>query len=995
MKIRFYHYITGFLLLIIFSGCAVVKEFIEEEEFRTKESEFRNYYQELRTHLNIPSAGKIDTIFYNEDEKKIIIRFTKQFASIPLREENVKAINDSIINFWGEEYSLYQFEIYADKYPIEQLIPNYYRTETLEIDKSRMPISIERKPTLIKNISKPYSVTNGLNDKNILLWHSHGWYYNNQEKRWMWQRARLFQTVEDIGPLNFTIPFLIPMLENAGATVFVPRERDAQVNEVIVDNDNDKQKAFIETTKTKNLKWKTFDTGFAMKNPTLKEGENPFRMGTSKYIETDTVETASVKWNPEFPETGEYVVYISYQSFEDSEEEAIYLVSHAGGQTEFRINQRIGGDTWIHLGKFKFNKGKDKNQFVLLSNKSKTKGRIVSADAVRFGGGMGVVERDGQLSKRAKFLEGSRYWLQFAGMPDTLVYNLNNSKDDYKDDYQSRAEYGNYLYGKPFGPNRNRDEKGLGIPIDVSLAFHTDAGITRNDTVIGTLMIYSTPALDSSEIFPDGVSRLANRDLADIVQTQIVEDLKSLYDSAWTRRQLMDAMYSEAARPNFPSMLLELLSHQNFLDMKFQLDPRFKFDASRSIYKGILKFLSYQYGFDYVVQPLPVTHFSALLIGNKAVLSWQPKEDPLEPTATPEKYIVYTRIDEGGFDNGRLVDSTSFVIENLEPGKIYSFKVTALNKGGESFPSEILSVGISKKNTQPLLVVNGFDRVAPPASFESPTFMGFLNFIDEGVPYLYDYGFTGIQFNFDPNSKWATDDNPGHGASASDFETKIIAGNTFDFTYTHGKALLHNGFSFCSMSDEAAWEGNISLSQYQFIDFIFGEEKKTMPPKLNGPKEVEFQTIPDLLKEKIKTYLQLGGKIFMSGSYIGTDLYSDKDSSGIKYANEVLRMKLKNGFASRRGEVYSVSQKFSKNNSNFTFNTSFGDKIYKVEAPDQLGPINGSETLLRYSENEFSAAVGFSEGRGAVIFGFPFETINEESRRNEVMKSILDYLEVK
>ncbi|MEJ5263337.1 MAG: fibronectin type III domain-containing protein [Ignavibacterium sp.] len=858
-----------------------------------------------------------------------------------------------------------------------------------------MPVSVERKPTLIKNISKPYSVTNGLNDKNILLWHSHGWYYNNQEKRWMWQRARLFQTVEDIGPLSFTIPFLIPMLENAGATVFVPRERDTQINEVIVDNDNDKQKAFIETTKTKNLKWKTFDTGFAMKNPTLKEGENPFRMGTSKYIETDTVETASIKWNPEFPETGEYLVYFSYQSFEDSEEEAIYLVSHAGGQTEFRINQRIGGGTWIHLGKFKFNKGKDKNQFVLLSNKSKTKGKIVSADAVRFGGGMGVVEREGQLSKRAKFLEGSRYWLQFAGMPDTLVYNLNNSKDDYKDDYQSRAEYGNYLYGKPFGPNRNRDEKGLGIPIDISLAFHTDAGITRNDTVIGTLMIYSTPALDSSEIFPDGVSRLANRDLADIVQTQIVGDLRALYDSAWTRRQLMDAMYSEAARPNFPSMLLELLSHQNFLDMKFHLDPRFKFDASRSIYKGILKFLSYQYGFDYVVQPLPVTHFSALLSGNKAVLSWQPKEDPLEPTATPEKYIVYTRVDEGGFDNGRLVDSTSFIIENLEPGKIYSFKVTALNKGGESFPSEILSVGISKKNTQPLLVVNGFDRVAPPASFESPTFMGFLNFIDEGVPYLYDYGFTGIQFNFDPNSKWVTDDDPGHGASASDYETKVIAGNTFDYTYTHGKALLNNGFSFCSISDEAVWDGKVSLSQYQFIDFIFGEEKKTLPPKLNGPKEVEFQTIPDLLKEKIKTYLQLGGKIFMSGSYIGTDLYSDKDSSGIKFANEVLRMKLNTGFASRRGEVYSVNPKFSKNNSNFTFNTSFNDKIYKVEAPDQLGAINGSEILLRYSENEFSAAVGFSEGRGAVIFGFPFETINEESRRNEVMKSILDYLEVK
>lgn len=995
MKKNFYYYLIVLPLLLLITSCAVVKEFIEEEEFRSKESEFREYYQDLRKHFNIPQSAKIDTVFYDDEQKKIIIRFTKQFASIPLREENVAAIKDSIQNFWGEEYSLYDFEIYSDKYLIDQLIPNFYRKDQTKVDKARMPLSKDKEVSLIKNLSKPYEISNGLNNKNILLWHSHGWYYNNQEKRWMWQRARLFQTVEDIGPLSFTIPFLIPMLENAGATVFVPRERDTQTNEVIIDNDNDKQKAFVESTKTKALKWKTFDTGFGMKNSILKDGENPFRMGTSKYIETDTIETASIRYNPDFPETGEYVVYISYQSFEDSNEETIYIVSHSGGQTEFRINQKIGGGTWIHLGKFKFKKGKDKNQFVMISNKSNTKGKIVSADAIRFGGGMGIVERDGQLSKRAKFLEGSRYWLQFAGMPDTLVYNLNNSNDDYKDDYQSRAEYGNYLYGKPFGPNRNRDAEGLKIPIDLSLAFHTDAGITRNDTVIGTLMIYSTPGLDSLDVFPDEVSRLANREIADIVQTQIVEDLRALYDSSWTRRQLMDAMYSEAARPNFPSILLELLSHQNFLDMKFHLDPRFRFDASRAIYKGMLKFLAYQYGFDYVVQPLPVTHFTTELIENKIKLSWEPQEDSLEPTAIPEKYIVYTRIDDGGFDNGRLVDSTSIIIDNLEAGKIYSFKVTAVNKGGESFPSEILSVGISRKNPQPLLIVNGFDRVAPPASFDSPTFSGFLNFVDEGVPYMYDYGYTGVQLNFNPDSKWETDDNPGHGASASDYETKIIAGNTFDYPYIHGKAMLSNGFSFCSVSDEAVWDNKLSLSQFQFIDFIFGEEKKTLPPKPDSPKGIEFQTIPDLLKEKIKTYLQLGGKIFMSGSYIGSDLYTDPDSTGIKFANEVLRIKLKSGYASRNGNVYSFNQKFMKLNSEFSFNTSFNDKIYKVESPDQLGAINGSEVLLRYSENEFSAAVGFTEGRGAVIFGFPFETITDENKRNEIMKAVLDYLEVK
>jgi hypothetical protein len=993
---RFLYYSTLFIIsFTLWNACVVVKETIDEEEFSLKVTEFKEYYPTFRKYFGIPSSGRIDSIFYDDVEKKIIFKFNKQFASIPLREENVAAIKDSVKSFFGEEYSLYDFDFYVEKYPLDELIPNYYRSSKTEIDKARIPLPREKKNPVIKNLSKPYQITNGLNDKNVLLWHSHGWYYNNQEKRWMWQRARLFQTVEDIGPLSFTIPFLIPMLENAGATVFVPRERDIQTNEVIIDNDVDKQPAYVESVANKKLKWKTYETGFALKKKVLVEGENPFLLGTSKYIETDTTETASIKWSPDIPETGEYTVYISYQSFEDSNDETIYIVSHAGGQTEFRINQKIGGGTWIHLGKFLFRKGRDKNQFVMLSNKASSSGKIVTGDAVRFGGGMGIVERDGQLSRRAKFLEGSRYWLQYAGMPDTLVYNLNKSADDYKDDYQSRAEYGNYLYGKPYGPNRKRDEKGLGIPIDVSLAFHTDAGISRNDTVIGTLMIYSTPGLDSLDVFPDGVSRLANRDLADIVQTQIVEDLRTLYDSTWTRRQLMDAMYSEAARPNFPSMLLELLSHQNFLDKKFHLDPRFKFDASRAIYKGILKFLAYQYNYEYVVQPLPVTHFAAELIENKVKLSWQPKEDPLEPTAVPEKYIVYTRIDDGGFDNGRLIDSTSVIIENLEAGKIYSFKVTALNKGGESFPSEILSVGISKKNPQPVLIVNGFDRVSPPASIESPKFMGFFNIIDEGVPYMYDFGYTGVQFNFDPDSKWETDDNPGHGASASDYETKIIAGNTFDFSYTHGKALLNNGFSFCSVSDESVWDGKLSLTKYPFVDFIFGEEKKTLPPKFNSPKGIDYQTIPDALKEKIRTYIQLGGKVFMSGSYIGSDLYTDADSVGIKFANEVLRIKLKTGYASRRGEVYPVNEKFLNKNSLVKFNTELNEKIYKVEAPDEIGPVNGSEILLRYNENEFSAAVGFSEGRGVVVFGFPFETILDETKRNEVMKAVLDYLEVK
>ena len=69
--------------------------------------------------------------------------------------------------------------------------------------------------------------------------------------------------------------------------------------------------------------------------------------------------------------------------------------------------------------------------------------------------------------------------------------------------------------------------------------------------------------------------------------------------------------YYEARVPGVPTMLLELLSHQNFADMRLGHDPRFKFLVSRAVYKGILRYVSSQYDLPYVVQPLPVEAFAA------------------------------------------------------------------------------------------------------------------------------------------------------------------------------------------------------------------------------------------------------------------------------------------------------------------------------------------------------------------------------------------------
>jgi hypothetical protein len=988
-------FLISLLFIIIFTKCSTVEEIAQNDEFKSKTEILTASIDSLNHALKLPGNTKLKDVSIDTLNKTISISFNKNLAVIPLREENVKKIYETVREFYSPGFENYDYKITCLGYPIENLIPSFYQKDKSKIDSTKFSKNKSERIPIVQNTSKNLKITNGLFGNNILLWNSHGWYYNNTEKRWMWQRARLFQTVEDLGPTAFVIPYLIPMLENAGANVFIPRERDIQVNEVIVDNDSPNKDYYQEKIFSELGFWKTdLKKGFALKNPTIKVGENPFKQGTSRFTKSMINPLASANWLPEIPQTGNYSVYISYSSSDSNVTDAHYKIIHSGGETEFLVNQTIGGGTWIYLGNFKFDKGSKKFQGVVLSNQSKDENKIVSADAVRFGGGMGIVERDGITSGRPKFAEGSRYWLQFAGMPDSLTYNLNNNLDDYKDDYQSRGEYGNYLYGAPFGPNKNRNEKGLGIPLDLSLAFHTDAGITRNDTAIGTLMIYSIPDVDSQIVFPDGVSRLVNRDLSDIVMTQIVDDIRTKYDSTWTRRQLMNSMYSEAARPNIPAMLLELLSHQNYYEMKFAQDPLFRFYVSRSIYKGMLKFLSVQNGFEYVVQPLPPTNFSVQLkVNGEAELTWKPQFDSTEQTAAAEKYIIYTRQNDGGFDNGRIAETNKITFNDLKQNVIYSYKVTAINSGGESFPSEILSVCWMKNSSQPILVVNGFDRVSAPATFDSPTFLGFVNFVDEGVPDKYELGYTGTQFNFNPDSKWISDDNPGHGASHSDYESKIIAGNTFDYSYVHGKAIKENGFSFCSISDESVLNGDVDLNKYKMVDFIFGEEKKTSSPKYKD--QINFEVLPIQLREKIKNYLDNGGKMFLSGSYIGTDLYSNPDSSGIKFANEVLKLKLKTGHAAKEGKVFSVNNNFFPLKTYFNFNTSFCDSIYKVEAPDELIPVNESEVLLRYSENNFSAGVGYRDKYSIITFGFPFETILGEKNRIAIMKSVLNYLGTK
>ena len=454
----------------------------------------------------------------------------------------------------------------------------------------------------------------------------------------------------------------------------------------------------------------------------------------------------------------------------------------------------------------------------------------------------------------------------------------------------------------------------------------------------------------------------------------------------------MVGKYSEAYRPNVPSMLLELFSHQNMQDMKFGKDPKFRFDISRSIYKGFLKYIATANGYDYVVQPLPVTHFQAEFCDSQKVhLKWQPQTDKLEPTAAADEYIVYTRLDSLGFDNGRITQKPEFIVDNLQPGRQYSFKVTAVNAGGESFDSEILSVCQLENAIDTVMIVNNFDRVSSEGIVEQGDFQGFANFLDEGVPYKYDIGYTGRQHDFYKSSPWLTNDYPGWGASQGNYETQIIAGNSFDYPYIHGKAIKNNGYAYISVSDEAVETGAVDMTRYNIVDMIFGEEKSTRFSAKND--SIIFQVFSDLMMAKIENYCQSGGKLLMTGAYIGSDLFqSPKDSSKqTQFARNTLKFNFATDHAAVGGEIYTTGE----NREMFHYNNTFSEKCYKLEAPDAILPSSGSNahTILRFTDNEFGAGIHYDgNDYKLVISTVPFETILTEAKRDRLMAIFLNKL---
>ena len=930
-------------------------------------AKLENYFKNYKPQgAQFSKTAHLTDLEMDDEEETLVVTANEAFAEQGFTPAVVENIYQRIKELLPSPYDKYFLKVMTHNYELQELIPNRLKKRK---DEGRQWGDIDYKgEPWVRNLSYPHDITEGLQGRHLSLWASHGRYFDNKTGVWKWQRPKLFATTEDLFTQTIVVPYLIPMLENAGAIVFTPRERVWQREEVIIDNDGSKRN-YIEVTS--HGKWKdTPMPGFAYHDTAYIDNENPFEAGTARMVKTTNSKSrySLASYQPDFPKTGRYAVYVSYQTLDNSIDNAEYTVWHKGERTVFHINQKMGGGTWVYLGTFEFDKGYSEFNRVTLTNQSDRSG-VVTTDAVRFGGGMGNIRRGESVSGMPRALEGARYYAQWAGMPYS-VYSGKEGTDDYADDINVRSNMTNYLAGgSPFVPYM----EGLHVPIELALAVHSDAGYSKDGSgQIGTLSVVTTNYNEGK--LNAGISRLASRDFADALLENVTRELKDTYGK-WNRRELYDRNYSESRVPAIPSAILETMSHQNFADMRYGQDPHFKFTLARIIYKTILRYIGEQHHQSCVVTPLAPNNFHIELSKNKARLYWNSVEDPHEPSASPTGYIVYTSVGGADFDNGTYVKGKSHEVE-LEPNLLYHFKVVAANKGGHSFPTETLSVYYTPAAKKTVMIINGFHRLSSPAIRNNQAEQGFDIDDDPGITYGATAGWVGRQRTFS-RSKMGDMTPDDLGWSSEELAGKFIAGNDFNYVACHAKAIASaKEYNIVSASSEAIETGKVKLKNHALVDLVLGLERN------DGHSLKYYKTFTKTMRAALQNYTHKGGALLVSGAYIGTDIAGTEEE---QFVNQTLK-------CAYGGRNHSESDTVNGMGTQIPYYHTLNEDHYAATSTDILNPMPSAYTVMQYADGQDAAVAYKGKDYRSFTMGFPFECIKDEQQQGSIMRGILNYL---
>jgi hypothetical protein len=446
---------------------------------------------------------------------------------------------------------------------------------------------------------------------------------------------------------------------------------------------------------------------------------------------------------------------------------------------------------------------------------------------------------------------------------------------------------------------------------------------------------------------------------------QINQDMQALpgvFEHNWSNRttHTFTSGFGEidlGSNAEMDATIIEVAFHDNIQDGALLRDPKVRDQLARSTYQGTLEYFDVWGGLNSPTS-LPTAPTNVRVVSNasgEATINWSAgASTPVSVNgAAPTGYRVYASVDGYGFDGGTFVDgagTTSATLTGFDPARPYYFRVAAVNAGGESKPSEVMTA-LPSGGAKQVLIVNGFDR------------------FDRTQDFAYPYAFTGDGL---VDRVWSR------------------YNNSFDYVVQVHNAIhaADPGLHVASTSNEAVISGAVNLGDYDAVIWILGEES-TADDTFNATEQ-----------SLVEAFIAAGGNLFTSGAEIAWDL--DQQNNGRTFFENTL----KGNYAADDGGTYNItpaSGSIFAGMSNFSFSngnafSQLDSQYYNAATPDVINPQAGASAALTYNGGTNGTAaiqVQGTGGRGSVVmFGFPFESITNATRRSEIMERVLDFFSV-
>ena len=773
---------------------------------------------------------------------------------------------------------------------------------------------------------------------------------NTTTGNWSTQRGLTNGMVEDMGNVDQMTQFVYSAW-NAGATIVPTRPVGFQPNEVVMDNTS----AGVTFTGT----WTNGGASIAGLNATFFSltGANP----AARYREAlgNSNETAAARYTPSIPQSGFYPVYawVSNSSayVNNNLPDQLYRITHTGGKTEVKVDHRKVGKGWVYLGTYHFDAGT--SGYVEISNKTSAVGRAI-ADGIRFGNGMGDINRGGGVSGQRREDESSLYWVQkqaestyesINGAAPALLpastYRGSNTTDDDAN-VGAPPRWATYMNNSSFGTMSDR----------LFLSYHSNAGSGTNRGSIGLYNGNNTPSTKTP--FQQEWALYAAKEVNDDLVA-----LSSQLEFAWfnrtgTSQLTLDRTDIEFGEINnsiinneFDATILEVAFHDNAMDAALMRDPKVRQWIARSSVQAAVRYFNDPTiggGGSLNFAPDAPTNVRAITAPDGDVtIRWTPPVPAAGTGAAASGYIIESSEDGYGFDGGIVVPggaSNVFTIPAVQVGTGATyFRVISTNAGGWSPPSEVVGArALGGGAAARVLIVNGFDR---------------------------------FDKSLDPKQ---TSPISGPGTSATFDRVRPRFSNSFDYVVQAGEAIeaFASSIGFDSAQNEAVISGQVNLGDYNTVIWLSGEES-TANDTFN-PTEQSLVT----------AYIDAGGHFFVSGAEIAWDL--DAQGGGPAFLNNTLRADYVGDDAGTYNATGAVASIFA----GITLSFDNGALFYDVDFPDRINAVNGSSVAMTYAGGSGgNAAIQFAGGAGekVVLLGFPFETITTASNRAAVMGAVLTF----